>query len=586
MALEEASLQNGKEKKVQKKGQSEHPVEKGLHEVEVESLTASGHRALMSSHNRKALSCFRKALALSLDMDDLSVRQTCTFNLGAAYVQAGKPGKGLPLLLEARTMTNDPSGDLFFNIGAAQQGLGHFGQALEAFREAQDHYRRIRAQSEAGAGVKMGQCLAAMGDETPAARCFLEAAKAVSVAGGPEEDVAAALGEAVRLVLRGSSHEDSDVAAVLHEGRQLCEGMRNKALQGKLHLTMGLGFSQLRIFSLAAESFEKALSFLQTEEEGASEGARALEASALQNLGAAHNALQRYHSALGLHRKAAALHSELGERGGQGQCFANLGQALSALGAHKEAEESYLHALQAFRDAGDLRGQRRCWEGLGATHLLLGDPQRAANAYQQALALLSKTQDASEAVQERIVGQLTEALQAKLLMDASGHIVPTDPQHCSPMIPSLARLAASPSLSSLPQQNKKGFPPIAYHGSQGCPWLAQWSQKDNGVRRTHQCRHASRASGPNGILNGEAVPANEGTLGRSPWRDRLPRWPLQWRPVAQDSGLKPHYCGHRASAQGPNGVPNGEAILANEGRSPRKDRSWREGLRSVVCAVM
>nr|XP_060614547.1 tetratricopeptide repeat protein 24 [Anolis sagrei ordinatus] len=523
MALEETSQQNGKEKQVRKKAQSERPAEGEPPESEVETLTASGHRALMSGHNRKALSCFRKALALSSDTGNLSVRRTCTLNLGAAYVQAGKPGKGLPLLLEAQAMTDDPSGDLFFNIGVAQQGLGHFGQALDAFREAQAQYRRVRAQSEAGAGVKMGQCLAAMGDETPAARCFLEAAKAVSVAGGPEEEVAAALGEAVRLVLR-KEEEEGEVAAVLHEGRQLCEAIQNKALRGpnrpspmlthvccvspfpgKLHLEIGLGFSQLRIFSLAAESFAKALSCLQAEGDGAGGGARALEASALQNLGAAHNALQRYHSALGLHRKAADLHSTLGERGGQGQCFANLGQALSALGAHEEAGEAYLHALQAFRDAGegppwrggmwgggralgappddappslptslsplpplgDLRGQVRSCEGLGSTRLLLGDPQRATAAYQQALALLAKTQDASEAEQERIVAQLTQALQAKLSMATPNHTLPTDPQHRSPMTASLARLDPSSASPSSPQRNKKGFLPIAPHASQG-----------------------------------------------------------------------------------------------------------------------
>lgn len=73
---------------------------------------------------------------------------------------------------------------------------------------------------------------------------------------------------------------------------------------GKLYNDIGLSYSQLHIFSLAAESFERALGLCGGEQERD----RRQEAALLQNLGAAHNALRSFGTALGWHRRAAALH--------------------------------------------------------------------------------------------------------------------------------------------------------------------------------------------------------------------------------------------------------------------------------------
>ncbi|XP_052653482.1 tetratricopeptide repeat protein 24 isoform X1 [Harpia harpyja] len=187
-------------------------------------------------------------------------------------------------------------------------------------------------------------------------------------------------------MLQSRQFRATEIVGVLTQCRSLCESIPDPALRGKLYNDIGLGYSQLRIFSLAAESFEWALVLCSGELD------RCREAALLQNLGAAHNTLRSFGTALGWHRRVAALHSALGNRRAQGQCFGNLAYACSRLGNHKAATENYLHALQAFRDSGDVQGQWQACEGLGVACVHLGDPQKAIRHYKEALTLLSHCQ--------------------------------------------------------------------------------------------------------------------------------------------------------------------------------------------------
>ncbi|KAA0702570.1 hypothetical protein E1301_Tti022133 [Triplophysa tibetana] len=171
---------------------------------------------------------------------------------------------------------------------------------------------------------------------------------------------------------------------------------------------VGLSFTQLRLFSEAAECYEQALPLVTSKPHRL--------AVVLQNLGAVHNTLGQFEEALRYHREAAALHGSLGSRGAQGRCFSNLGFALVELGELEEAWESFLHAQQAFRDADDPSGQWQVCEGLGGIKLQMRDPEKATHYYKDALQLLCQCQEVSSSVQERLVSKLSEGLQQKLLL--------------------------------------------------------------------------------------------------------------------------------------------------------------------------
>ncbi|NWQ85845.1 TTC24 protein, partial [Burhinus bistriatus] len=373
-----------------------------------EGLTRAGWRALALGDAREAVGCFRRALLLAGDTANPRLCRACAFNLGAAYVETGKPKKGLEFLLQSQPSEGESGEhweDLYFNIGAAHEGLRDFPKALEYFGQAGGHGRATQAGSRAGTRVQMGCCYLGMREPARAAHCFLEAARTYAAAASPEA-AAVALSRASGSMLQSRRFRAAEIAGVLAQCRLLCETIPDPALRGnaapqpslsvpggeqrphpafplcpagKLYNDIGLGYSQLRIFSLAAESFERALALCGGKLD------RRGEATLLQNLGAAHNALCSFGTALGWHRRAAALHSALGNRRAQGQCFGNLAYACSRLGNHEAAVENYLHALQAFRDSGDVQGQWQACEGLGAACFHLGDPQKAIGHYKEAL---------------------------------------------------------------------------------------------------------------------------------------------------------------------------------------------------------
>ncbi|KAB1260688.1 Tetratricopeptide repeat protein 24, partial [Camelus dromedarius] len=167
------------------------------------------------------------------------------------------------------------------------------------------------------------------------------------------------------------------VVQVLEESRRLAERSTEPGLLGRLYNDLGLGYSQLQLFPLAAEAFLQALPLCRGPGE---------EATVLRNLGMAHNALGNYQKAQEFHQKAADLHGAVGQRWEQGRSFGSLAFALSQLGDHKAARDNYLHALQAVRDTGDMKGQWQACEGLRAAAARLGQHDQALKYYEEALA--------------------------------------------------------------------------------------------------------------------------------------------------------------------------------------------------------
>ncbi|KAB0394320.1 hypothetical protein E2I00_000130 [Balaenoptera physalus] len=351
-------------------------------EASIQALTRAGHRALLAGQNHKALTSFQRAFLLaskSPQTRDIPVLRACAFNLGAAYVETGDPARGLELLLRAQpqeTAQGGCHGDQCFNVALAYHALGDLPQALAWYHKALGHYQPLGDQGQAQA--KMGACYQALGQPELAAHCLQEASRAYAQAGQPRA-AALALGAAAGCMLKSGQHGVGDVVQVLEESRRLAERSTERGLLGQLYNDLGLGYSQLQLFPLAAEAFRQALPLCRGPGE---------EATVLRNLGMAHNALGNYQEAREFHQKAADTHGSVGQRWEQGRSFGSLAFALSQLGDHKAARDNYLHALQAARDT-DLssRGAPGSRWGLPCG----GDPSQGGKRHSRSAAQVSQT---------------------------------------------------------------------------------------------------------------------------------------------------------------------------------------------------
>ncbi|XP_051576180.1 tetratricopeptide repeat protein 24 [Myxocyprinus asiaticus] len=404
--------QKKKQKKAEKIRTDRSDVESDA-QVEIESLTASGHAALQTGDRTAALQCFKNALRTATKLRERRLQRTCAFNLGAAYVEAGKPQKGLDFLSQSQPgERGEQIADLQFNLATAHEALGDQTQATRHYLQAAQLYRsQGDASAEADTCVKLAQCHLQRKEWAAAAESLQHAAGSYKVVGNTTA-AAQALKDAGKHMLQSGNCAIDDIISVLTDSLEMSANITDHETLGKLLNNVGLSFSQLRLFSEACECFEQALPLV------ASKPHRL--AVVLQNLGAIHNTLGQYEQALRYHREAAALHGSLGSRGAQGQCFSNLGFAHVELGELDEAWESYLHAQQAFRDTDNPSGLWQACEGLGRIKLQMRDPEKAVVYYKDALRLLCKCQEVSSSVQERLVSKLSEALQQKLLLQQRG----------------------------------------------------------------------------------------------------------------------------------------------------------------------
>ncbi|KAG9276666.1 tetratricopeptide repeat protein 24 isoform X1 [Astyanax mexicanus] len=395
-----------KKKKSSKKGKSEDAEDAEVR-VDIESLTACGHSALQRGDCAEALEYFKKAFKAAAKLKETKVQRACAFNLGAAYVEAGKPQKGLDFLSRAETgERGERVADLQFNLAAAHETLENHSQASRHYLQAAQLYRsQGDGGSEGDTCLRLARCHLRRKEWPEAVNSYLRAAESYKVAGKPAS-AAVALKDAGNHMVQCDGFSSDDVISVLTECLELSANITEQEALGKLYNAVGLSFSQLNLFPEAAECYGLALPLVQSTPRR--------RVVVLQNLGAVHNTLAQFQQALKYHREAAALHGSLGSRRAQGRCFCNLGYALTELGELEEAGESYLHAQQAFKDSDDSSGQWQACEGLAGIKMRMNEPEKAIVYYKQALAVLSKCKDVSSSVQESLVNKLSEALQVKL----------------------------------------------------------------------------------------------------------------------------------------------------------------------------
>ncbi|XP_026172584.1 tetratricopeptide repeat protein 24 isoform X2 [Mastacembelus armatus] len=398
-----------REQEVRKKSTAASEVQT----MDVKKLTSAGHQALQEGRTEDALRCLKNALKVAEQLQDSRVLRACSFNLGAAYVEAGRPQKGLDYL---RRVQPGPKAkrlpELQFNLAQAHSALGQSREAADYFLQAAQLYRsQGDGGSEGDACMEMSRCYSRTQDWSLAVQGFLRAAESYRVAAMFDFE-AAALKEAGNHMIQSEQFSHDDIIRVLTECLTLTDSIKKPRNLGELYLSVGVSYCQIRCFQEAVQCFEAAL--------GPAAQQPPLLAKVFHNLGAALNSVGQFTPAVGYHKLAAGLYGSLGSRGEQARCFSNLAFAYSQLGDEEEAAESFIHALQGFRDTEDYPAQVQVCESLAECYLKQRKHQKAVHLYKQALSALSRCKDGSGSDQdhlvERLVERLTVALQQSLTL--------------------------------------------------------------------------------------------------------------------------------------------------------------------------
>ncbi|XP_041843675.1 tetratricopeptide repeat protein 24 [Melanotaenia boesemani] len=374
--------------------------------VDIEELTSAGHKALQDGRPQDALICFKDALKTAGQLQDSRVFRACSFNLGAAYVEAGRPQKGLDLLHQAQPGPKaDRLPDLQFNLALAHKALGQNQEAAAYFLQAAQLYRsQGDGGNEGDTCMEMSRCYSRTQDWSLAVQGFQRAAESYRVA-AMLDSAATALKEAGIHMIQSDQFSHDDIKGVLAECLSLMDSTTDLRMLGELYLSVGVSYCQLRCFQEARLCFQQAL--------GPAAHCPPLLAKVLHNLGAALNSLGQFTPAVGYHRLAAGLYGSLGCRGDQARCFSNLAFACSQLGDEEEAAESFILALQGFRDTADYEAQVQVCESLAECYLRQKKQKKAVQLYKQALSTLSYCQEGG-GIQDRLVERLAAALQQSL----------------------------------------------------------------------------------------------------------------------------------------------------------------------------
>nr|XP_033776555.1 tetratricopeptide repeat protein 24-like [Geotrypetes seraphini]XP_033776556.1 tetratricopeptide repeat protein 24-like [Geotrypetes seraphini] len=382
--------------------------QESLLQTEIQSLSKSAAQSFNNDDVSQALSMFKKAFLLSCKLAQKQTQNACLFNLGAAYISAGKPQKGLKCLIRSKAEgLEEKDASLYFNIAAAYDEMKEPLKAMKFYEKAIKSYEISDISNIADALIKLSYCFVAIGNLPSAVHTFRLAGQSYQKL-KKTEDAAMAVREAANYMIQSQKFSKLEVLSTLNTCVQICTGVTDKSLLGKLYNHIGLHYAEMKCFDQARQCFAESLDTCK----GTSFSIRKM-AVLLQNLGAVDNALGQYETSLRCHAEAADMYGALEERHAQGQCLCNLAFAYSQLKNYNMAEFYYQQALCAFSDVGEIHGQWQACEGLGATHFSLGNKDQAISYYKQALSLFGKSKETSDILRERILGKLVHAIEQK-----------------------------------------------------------------------------------------------------------------------------------------------------------------------------
>ncbi|XP_019856666.1 PREDICTED: tetratricopeptide repeat protein 28-like [Amphimedon queenslandica] len=412
-------------------------------EKKIRELTNQGGDALKSGQMKEALSHFQTALSVSESIpDNPRLKLSCLLNTGAALVTTGEHQRGISLLQSALSLLDsipnrqtDPHtlengissnggdltsntspdltrGDIYYNLGLANDSLGEFSLASTQLKQSVDYYVK------AGAFASAGDVFVVISSREKERRnfkeqitCLLSAQRLYQDSGEQSKEIMTLTDLAIAYQTGGKREE-----CIQSLTRAKIMGLRldDPKAQSQLYTRLGLVYSSLKLFSDAIQSFERALPLLRLAIKDR-EGQLEEEAPLLQNIGAVYNEMGQYVEGIMYHKTAASLYNQLGQPVNEAKCLCNLALCQTQLQEYPLAHQSFTTALSLAQSETNNPLAFQALEGLGSLSYQTKNYEEARRCFNEALELLDSMRGedtglARERVMEKL-SHVTETLQ-------------------------------------------------------------------------------------------------------------------------------------------------------------------------------
>jgi len=377
--------------------------------VAVDSARRAGMVAFARDGPAAAITIWRRSLSRAVAIDDSADAAAILANLGAGFLQTGKPDSAEAYLLRARDLARKVGdvrveGNALGALAGVSADRGDPATAREQYLTALALRERIGDTRGAAADHNNLGLLAQDAGDLAEARRQFEAALWLNRRDGREEIAATNL-----VNLAGLASLDGDFARAEQLYRSALATWRAQGRWADVADALrGLGQLEMRRgdYPAAADVLTEAVTLY--DRTGPLEEAIAARQELAGAIGAAgdlQGAQDQLHRA---QRQADSAQVSPGVRAGVALARADLAVELNAAA---EPERLYAQALNLFRQAGDLGGQAEAQEGRGYLLLIHNEPARAQPLLENALRTQLAAGDLRSAARTRVA--LGQALRDK-----------------------------------------------------------------------------------------------------------------------------------------------------------------------------
>jgi CHAT domain-containing protein/tetratricopeptide (TPR) repeat protein len=354
---------------------------------EAQRINDEGVRLNQLGQWQEALTHFKRALAIWMEIGNRHAQPAALSNIGSVYLATSQPQEALPHFEEALQICQEVGdqaweGAMLSHVGTAYCTLGQLQQAEPYYIEALAITREVRDRpAEASTLSDMGKLYTDLGKLEEAVRSREESLVIWREMGDRvrEADALHKLGELYRKLA-----QPQDSVRLFKQALTIWREVQKQAPEAEAFLDMGSTYSDLGQHREALRCFNAALKIYRTIK------CQTGERTALISMAVNHEALGQIQERLRCLNQALTICREIGNPTLEVTLLNEIGSNLNLRGRFKESLLYYEEALVISREQGNRDGEGRTLMGMGTHYVGIGKYREALRCFEGALTIFKE----------------------------------------------------------------------------------------------------------------------------------------------------------------------------------------------------